>query len=471
MRQRQKIQELLHAQNCLKYPTLRRERMPVIGWLLNMIYAALLLAIAPVVIYRMIAQGKYRAGWGQKLLGTLPPQPESDRPRLWLHAVSVGEVMQLVPVVAALRERHPEASFVISTTTTTGWDVAQKKFPEAVVCYLPLDFTWAVRRALSQIRPTALVLVELELWPNLIRTASQQGIPVVLINGRVSEKSFHGYRRIRFLLRGILGRFHTLAVQNETYAERLRQLGASTDRLHVTGSIKFDAIETDRENPCTTALRRSFGFDEGDIVFIAGSTQAPEEDYAISTYQQLRLEFPRLRLLLVPRHQERFEEVARLVAERGLPLIRRSQILAGESHNSDSGSVRMLDTLGELSACWGIADIAFVGGSLTNRGGQNMIEPAGYGAAVLFGPNTHNFRDVVELLLKEQAARVVAGPEELTNLVREFLLAPESCRQLGTRAQQLVLEQRGATARTVDLICGAAKLSGATAETSRARAA
>ncbi len=419
------------------------------GWLLNLVYAALLIAVSPIVLWRMLTQGKYRDGWGQKLWGQLPASDE-NRPCLWLHAVSVGEVMQLRPVVDALRAQYGDHRFVISTTTVTGHDVACKSFPDDTVCYFPLDFTWAVRRAIRRVRPVALVLVELELWPNLIAAAHRRGIPVILVNGRLSAISFRGYHRIRFLMRPLLAKVHTLAVQNETYAERMRQLGAPEDRLHITGSIKFDAVQIDRHHPRTVEVRRRFGISDEELVFIAGSTQAPEEDYALAAYRELRTTFPNLRLVLVPRHKERFEEVARLVQSRRLPLIRRSSPRTMPAANEPP--VLLLDTLGELSACWGLADIAFVGGSLTNRGGQNMIEPAGYGAAVLFGPNTRNFRDVVEILLNYEAARVVHSAEELTVAVRTLLDDPSTRGAMGRKAQELVLAQQGATARTVALV-------------------
>jgi len=425
----------------------------VTGWLLNLAYVALLTALSPIIIWRMITQGKYRDGWREKLLGELP-RIQGSRPRVWLHAVSVGEVLQLKTIVAALRAERPDHDFVITTTTITGLDVAKRSFPEETVCYFPLDFTWAVRRALSRIAPAALVLVELELWPNLIREADRRNIPVVLINGRLSAKSFRGYRKIRFLLRHILAKFHTIAVQNDTYAQRIQQLGAPPERLQITGSIKFDAVRTNRDNEQTAEIRRSFGIGQDELVFIAGSTQSPEEEIALKTYAALREEFSNLRLVLVPRHKERFEEVARLVTARGFGLIRRSEIsaIAPPNHGSTEPPVLLLDTLGELSACWGLADIAFVGGSLTNRGGQNMIEPAGYGAAVLFGPNTRNFRDVVEILLKQNAACVVTDAADLTHRVRALLQLESTRHEMGRRAQELVLSQQGATQRTVELI-------------------
>ena len=510
----------------------------MIGWGLNLVYCGLLLLFSPVILFRAIWQGKYRHGWGEKFLGRVEVRT-STGPAIWLHAVSVGEVLVLRTILPKLREALPGCEFWISTTTHTGHAVAVEKYPDCRVIYFPLDFTWAVRNALQRVRPSLIVLVELELWPNFIREAAAQSIPLVLINGRMSEKSFRGYRRIRPLMAGLWQGFSRIAVQTDEYRRRLEQLGAPVERLTVTGSTKYDGMETDRGNPRSSEIRDGFGLRADETVFIAGSTQSPEESYAIDAYLTLRERHPALRLVLVPRHQERFEEVAALVQSRGLPLLRRSRIkaiqreaeapaeprlrtdlsgplspaidandtidsLAGERarvrgpHGTsrpltpalsptaestpkaksivgergqkmrtdasspapaqqelrppDSRPILLLDTLGELGAAWGLADIAFVGGSLTPRGGQNMIEPAAYAAAVLFGPNTANFRQVVELLLSEQAARVVHTPEELTRVVSEYLESPSRARHLGQTAQRLVLQQQGATARTVDLI-------------------
>ncbi len=431
-------------------------------WILNVFYVLLLVAVSPVILYRMLRQGKYRVGWKQKFLGLLP-QRVSTGECIWFHAVSVGEVLQLQNVIGELEAKHADCEFVISTTTTTGHGVARQQFPKHTVCYLPLDFSWAVKRAIDRIRPTLIVLVELELWPNFILAASKRKLPIALINGRISEHSFRGYQRIRPLIGGLLKRFTAIAVQNETYASRFIKLGAAQGRLQVTGSIKFDRIETDRENSRTAELRRAFGLGDNERVFIAGSTQSPEEEYAIDAWLELRSQHPDVRLILVPRHKERFEEVAHLVHNRRLPLIRRSQESSADDGTVESGlapanprseipPVLLLDTLGELSACWGLADIAFVGGSLTNRGGQNMIEPAAYGATLLFGPNTQNFRDVVDELLSSDAACVVTDKEDLASRLLYFLEHPHAARRQGQRAQTVVLSQQGATQRTVSMI-------------------
>ena len=414
-------------------------------WILNLAYVALLLAVSPVLLYRRWVHGKYRDGWSEKLWGRLPER-DGSRPCLWLHAVSVGEVLQLRPLMNLLTAQRPGWDFVITSTTRTGLDVAKKEFAQHTVCYCPLDFSWAVRRAIARLKPSAIVLVELELWPNLVLTANRLGVPLALINGRVSEKSFRGYRRIRPLIARLLSGFELLAVQNEEYADRLRNLGAPSERLHLTGSIKFDGVKSDRSNAKTSELRQFFGLRSDERVFIAGSTQAPEESLALDTWQALRSEFPNLRLILVPRHKERFDDVAALVTSRGLTLQRRSNDVRGD------GDVLLLDTLGELGACWGLAEIAFVGGSLTQRGGQNMLEPAAFGAAVLFGPNTWNFRDIVEQLLARDAARVVRSADELTATVRTLLRDSAAVRDLGSRAREFVATQQGAAARTVELL-------------------
>jgi 3-deoxy-D-manno-octulosonic-acid transferase len=366
----------------------------------------------------------------------------------------------LEPVLTELRRTLPGAEFVISTTTPTGRSVARSKFPGDRVCFFPLDFSWAVREALARLRPTAIVLVELELWPNFVLCAHRAGIPLALINGRVSERSFRGYARIRPLVARCLACFEILAAQNALYSRRLGELGAPPERLSITGTIKFDRVTTDRDNPRTIELGRSFGIRAQERVFIAGSTQHPEEALCLDAYIALRKTYPDLRLIVVPRHKERFEEVARLIRSRGLPLLRRSATQGAQPHRrseppSDATPpVLLLDTLGELAACWGLAHVAFVGGSLTSRGGQNMIEPAGYGAAVLFGPHTHNFRDVVELLLSQDAARVVHDGRDLKAALADCLANPLSAHARGLRAQKLVLAQQGATARTVERIAG-----------------
>lgn len=436
--------------------------------LLDAFYVCLLVAISPWLVYQAARKQKYRAGLGQKLLG-LVPRRLGNRRCIWLHAVSVGEVNLLASLLAEIDRQSPDLECVISTTTRTGYEVAQQKYGDRLVFYCPSDLSWAVNRAMRRIRPDLLVLAELELWPNLIWSARAHGARVAVINGRLSDRSFRGYRRFRRLVGWLLSGVDVVAAQNEQYAERFRALGASAANVQVTGSMKFDGAGFDRDNPATRQLAALAGIAAGDVVFLAGSTGAPEEEIVLSVYQQLAADYPALRLIVVPRHPERFDEVARLMRLSGVRFVRRSQLETAGVTADRAARVLLVDTVGELAAWWGTADIAFVGGSLNGRGGQNMIEPAAFGAALCFGPNTRNFRDIVALLLAGEGARVVRDADELSRFVRQCLADPEERARLGMVARELVRQQQGATQRTAGLILDL--LSGDSSRYSQSRAA
>jgi 3-deoxy-D-manno-octulosonic-acid transferase len=425
------------------------------AYVLNFAYLALLIAAFPYFAWQSYRKGKYREGFAAKLWGQAPPRT-GLAPCVWMHAVSVGEVNLLRSLVDRLKERRPDCDLVISTTTMTGYALANARFPELTVFYCPLDFSWAVRRAMQRVRPNVLVLAELELWPNLIRAAGERGAAVAVVNGRLSEKSFRGYRRIDWFFRRVLAQLDLVVAQNETYAGRFLDLGADPDRLYVSGSLKFDEAQTNRANPATESLRRLAGFEADAPIFLAGSTQHPEEQAALGAYLALRESHPRLRLILVPRHPDRFDEVAELLAAAPVAWRRRSQLNSppGAAQGESSAPVLLVDVVGELGAWWGMANVAFVGGSFGKRGGQNMVEPAAYGAAVSFGPNTWNFRDIAESLLAAGGAVVVRDEEEMTRFVRRAVEDPAWAAELGRRAQALVESQLGAADRTVDLLEG-----------------
>ncbi len=435
-------------------------------FLLNVVYLIALVAISPWLLWQAITKDKYREGWGAKLWGVVPRRSGQGQ-CIWLHAVSVGEVSLLAPLVDELQGRCSAVELVISTTTKTGYDLARQKYPNLTVFYCPLDFSWAVRRAVRRIRPTCLVLVELEIWPNLIDAVSRFGAQTAVVNGRLSRQSFRGYRRIRAVMRRVLAKLAWIAVQNEEYAERFRSLGASAEQLVITGSLKYDGAETSRTNALTMRLATLAGIGVDDVVLLAGSTQPPEEQLALETFRILKDEFPRLRLMLVPRHPHRFDSVAELLDRSGLCWQRRSRLETGGA--SPDARILLVDSVGELHGWWGTASIAFVGGSLGQRGGQNMIEPAAYGAAVCFGPNTRNFRDVVEALLACDGALVVDSGAALTAFVRKCLVDPAYTEALGGRAARLVGQGLGATTRTADQLV--ARLGIETAKTNRRSAA
>ncbi|MEQ8791442.1 MAG: 3-deoxy-D-manno-octulosonic acid transferase [Pirellulaceae bacterium] len=419
--------------------------------LLDLVYLLLLAAVSPWLVWRAVRTGRYRQGWRQKLFGRTPRRI-GDHPCMWFHAVSVGEVNLLETLLEPLAQRHPDWDIFISTTTRTGFELARRKYANFPVFYCPLDFSWAVSRAVRRVRPDVLLLAELELWPNLIRIAHQQGAKVAVVNGRLSERSFRGYRRIAPLAAWMLRQVDLIAAQNEEYAERFRQLGAAPQSVVVTGSVKFDGARSDRDHEAAEHLRELVGISPEDHVFLAGSTQAPEEQCALDAYLRLRDEYPRLRLILVPRHPDRFEEVAALLDRSGVAWSKRSKMppdAAGESDADQAARVLLVDTVGELGSWWATASVGFVGGSLGNRGGQNMIEPAAYGVAVSFGPNTRNFRDVVAMLLDREAAVVVHDVEQMTQFLRRTLDDPAFADALGRRARELVQSQQGAAERTL----------------------
>jgi len=424
------------------------------AWLLNATYLLALLVWTPVVLWQRWVHGKSRGGWNERLFGpslnvrTMVPNGQA-RAVVWLHAVSVGEVNLLATLVPALQERYPDYQFAISATTDAGLALARERFPRDCVFRFPLDFSWAMRSVLRQLRPTAVVLAELEIWPNLLRQLQRTQVPVIVVNGRLSEKSFARYRLVRWMMAPIFRSLSLVLAQTEEYRARFLALGVPKKRCRVAGSIKFDWAQLNRQNPLTESLRVWAGIAPPDVIWLAGSTSAPEEELVLQVFRGLHDEFPNLRLALVPRHRERFEEVARLCVESELRVCRRSQAASGSVEPWD---VLLVDTIGELSAWWGVADIGFVGGSMGVRGGQSMIEPAGYGVAISFGPKTSNFRDVVSLLLADDAAVVVSNADDLRNFVRRCCQETAFRIEMGQRAQDIAKSQTGATARTIEFM-------------------
>ena len=421
------------------------------AWLLNALYLSAILLALPWLFWSAWRHGKYREGFAAKLWGQVPLRL-GDRPCVWLHAVSVGEVNLLSTLLDEFRQCRPDWETAISTTTKTGYELALKKYPDQRVFYCPLDFSWATRRAMRRLRPDLLVLAELELWPNLIQSARSHGARVAIVNGRLSDNSVRGYQRIRPFVARVLQQITFITAQNQESADRFCQLGANPESVHAVGSLKFDGAQINRDNEQTRHLRTLAGLHANDMVLLAGSTQDPEESYSIRIFQKLHPLYPRLKLILVPRHPQRFEEVASLLKQSGLSWIRRSALEAKNSSSQKTYAVILVDTIGELGAWWGTATIGFVGGSFGSRGGQNMLEPAAYGVATCFGPNTWNFRDMVSQLLKAGGAQVVNDQIEFEQFVRHALEDPQWAEELGQKARDLVLTQQGATQRTVKML-------------------
>lgn len=420
--------------------------------LFDAVYLLAMATLSPWLLWRAARTGRYRANLSAKLLGTARVSLPRDRPVAWFHGVSVGEIHLLATVVAAFRRRHPDWAVVVSSTTDTGLAEARARFADLPVIAFPFDFSWAANATLSAVRPTVVVLAESELWPNFLAATAGRGIPVVVINARISPRTFARMNRAAGAVRRLLFRHVTaFAAQSDETADRLRTLGVTA--VTVTGSVKYDGATGDRESPKAIALRKLLGHSARDRVWVAGSTHAPEEEIAFAVYANLRRQFPALKLVLVPRHPDRFDEVAALAAAKGIACVRRSRI---DSPLASMPEVVLLDTVGELGAAWALADVGFTGGSLaTNRGGQSMIEPAGYGVPVAFGPHVWNFRDAARRLIEAGGAATVANAAELEQTLARWLADPVLRAKVGTAARELVREQQGATARTLDAIAAA----------------
>lgn len=423
--------------------------------LLDLVYLLALLVLSPWLAWRSVVTGRYRRELGAKFLGHVSIPNTQGKPVAWFHAVSVGEVNLLGTLVPAFRKRHPEYLVVVSSTTDTGLAEARRRFADLSVIAFPFDFSWAVSAALDAVKPTVIVLTESEMWPNFLTTAKQRHIPVIVVNARMSPRSFARLRRFRGLARRLLfSKITRFAVQEVEYAERFRQLGVTREILSVTGSIKYDGALKLRETPETQRFRQLFSLSRDPkgsaIVLLAGSTHAPEESLVLAAFGRLRERFPQLRLLLVPRHPDRFEEVARLVEASALPFVRRSSI---RESLSEMPAVVLLDSVGELGAAWGLADVGFTGGSLDGkRGGQSMIEPAGYGVPCVFGPHVWNFRDAAKRLVEVGGAIMVPDATAMETELARLIADAELREKMGTAARELVLRQQGATERTLAAI-------------------
>ena len=422
-------------------------------FILDVLYLLVIALLSPWLAWRAVVTGRYRQDMAAKLLGCVRITNPQRKPVAWFHAVSVGEVNLLGTLVPAFRKQHPDWLVIVSSTTDTGLAEARKRFADLTVIPWPFDFFWAVAAALDAVRPSLVVLTESEMWPNFLAAAKFRHVPAMLVNARLSPRSFRRLRRVAGLARRLLfNKVTRFAVQEQEYADRFRQLGVPVEKIVVTGSIKYDGALRTRDTEATSRLRNTLGLAPAPpgprpLVLLAGSTHAPEESIILGVYARLRTQFPHLHLILVPRHPDRFEEVARLVEQSGLPMVRRSRI--GDAL-PEMPAVLLLDTVGELGAAWGLADVGFTGGSLDGkRGGQSMIEPAGYGVPCVFGPHVWNFKDAANRLIEIGGAVTVQDAMELERELAKLLADANLRDRLGSAARELVQRQHGATQRTL----------------------
>ena len=409
--------------------------------------ALALLISLPWWVLQVLRLGKYRAGLRERL-GLVPSRlaRPSSAGSVWIHAVSVGEVLAVSQLVGELKKANPETQVYISTTTATGQRLARERFGAERVFFMPLDFGFALRSYLRFLRPCLMILAETEFWPNLLHLAKRGGASVAIVNARISDRSFPRYRRLWRFFKRILGDVDLFLAQTQNDAQRLREIGATAERVHVSGNLKFD-VRSASGSGLADAMRRSRGEDR--YIIVCGSTTEGEEELLLDAFRRVLEHFPSATMVLAPRHPERFNLVAGLVAESGLRLLRRSAWSATERI---SGAVFLLDSLGELAALYGLADIAFVGGSLLpGVGGHNILEPAQHGVPVLVGPNTYNFREIVRLFERGGAITTVTAGS-LSGAMLQLLEDSDERRRLGQRARELFMENTGATARTLEAL-------------------
>jgi len=405
-------------------------------------------------LLKMWRRGSWRAGYGQRF-ALYSPEIKANlgrRPVLWLHAVSVGEVGICLHLLRALEPRLPQFQFVVSTTTSTGMGELRRRLPAHIqAIYYPSDFAFVVSRALKVIQPRAIILLEAELWPNLLWQAQDRAIPLFLVNARLSERSFKGYGRFAFIFRPIFSKFRAVGCQQAWDAQRLIALGFPAEAVRAVGNMKFDAAQLDSRLDVPGMLRQ-IGVNTNAKLLVAGSTHAGEEAVLAEMLPRLRRRFPELFLILVPRHFERAKEAGQELAARGIPFVYRSDVTAEKQFPPGQLECLLVNSTGELKCFYEQAALVFVGKSLTAKGGQSPIEPAALGKAAIFGPNMQNFKSVVDAFLAGQAALQVPDAAGLEQAIIELLGDDKRRAEIGARALQVVRQNQGATERTVQLI-------------------
>jgi 3-deoxy-D-manno-octulosonic-acid transferase len=408
--------------------------------------AAALLVSLPYWLLQRLRHGKYRAGFGERLGRISPRLIQPPRRTIWIHTVSVGEVLALSGLVGELGKRFPEHRIVVSTTTDTGQKLAKARFGGENVFYFPLDFAFAIRPYLTALRPELVVIAETEFWPNFLRLVHASGARIAVVNARISDRSWPGYRRFHRILVKVLRQVDLFLAQTDEDMIRLKDIGAPAARVHVSGNLKFD-VPAPPTPPIVASLRAAFQQANAHPVIVSGSTVDDEERLLLQAFTNVLASHPRAVMILAPRHPERFREVAELLEQLGIRFWLRSV------WNGDPifGGVLLIDTIGELAALYAVADVAFVGGSLVPRGGHNIIEPARHGVPIIVGHYTENFRDIVVLFQSRNAVCVV-GPAELSLAFMELISNQAERDALGRRAAETLQSQMGATQRTMQAL-------------------
>jgi 3-deoxy-D-manno-octulosonic-acid transferase len=442
--------------------------------------AALLLV--PYWLVQGLRHGKYLSNLGERLGFSFPALaklPADSTGAIWIHAVSVGEALSSITLARRLKEAYPNRPLIISTTTNTGQALARERMPFAdAVIYFPVDWAFCVRRALDAVRPSVVLVLETEIWPNFLREAGRRKIPVLFVSGRISDRSFARYQSclgvfgffLRPFLRNALSNASAFLVQSEKDADRVRALGAPADCVRVSGNLKYD-LELPASTPLSNWLAAELKRSGRSPIIVAGSVVATEEPHALIAFGTLQGEYPKALLVLAPRKPECFDDAAEFIDESHRKFIRRSRLpipgpgrskviqLSDNSSIPDDVTVLLLDSIGELASLYGLADGAFVGGSLVSSGGHNILEPAAFGKIPVFGPSMENFAEIASRFVAAGAAIQVESPEDVGVAWIELFRDPERMKKMSEKARDLVADSRGATDRTVAEI--AKRLNGA----------
>ncbi len=412
----------------------------------RVLYTALLILALPLLFLRLLWRSRKLPAYRQRWLERLGffPKLQVNPHGVWVHAVSVGEVVAALPLIHALRAQDKHLPITVTTTTPTGSQRVKQSLHDTVThVYLPYDFPWALQSFLRKIQPRSCIILETELWPNLLNTCKQRKIPVIIANGRISDRSLLGYKRIQRLVTSMLQQIAYVAAQSRQDTDRFIALGMDKDKVHTTGNLKFDVQVNAAQQQAAQMFKPSLG---SRLVLVAASTHEGEETIILQAMQQLQAIDPRYLLILIPRHPDRFNAVADLLAEYKFNYVRRSQEVAC----TDDVQVMLGDSMGEMYFYYSLADVAFVGGSLVPIGGHNLLEPASLGATIITGPHLHNFTEITNLLLAADALRIINNSNELVTQVTELFTSSMQRERLGTAALRVVDQNRGALDRVLD---------------------
>ena len=426
--------------------------MPLI---FDSLYLTASLLGSPYLLFKILTSKRYRSGLDQRF--GIISERLSSKPGIWVHGASVGEVITAKSIIERIDEEFPEWETFISATTNTGFSVAEKTFLNKNIFYFPLDLSWVTKKVILKKKPRFILLIELEIWPNFLISAFKKNIPVIILNGRISNKSVKAYRTISRISKdfrnSLTSELNVFCARTEFDAQRFRDLGIPGKQIFVTGTMKYDNIPTHIDKNISKELMKLFHIDDDDLILVGGSTHAGEEEILIRVFERLNKVYPNLKLILAPRHVERTREVSKLIEKTGfVPVLKTEAERSGYKWKNTKREIILIDTVGDLEKVYSISNFVFVGKSLVPSGGQNMMEPAGMGNPVIFGPHTYNFEEEVDLLLKNSAAKEIETEEELFGTVEFFIRNPDAAKEMGLKAQKVVNEKRGATERNIEIL-------------------